>query len=113
MRQPLAPAFNPAAEPYAKGIYAEGIVESYQNNGENINIYPKVPGTIVEIPVHEGQVVRKERYCCGWTTRSRARPPSSRNLRRKPLMPCSRNSGRNPRGDFEVSKAQLTYAGHN
>lgn len=56
---PLGPAFSPAANPYAKGIYAEGIVESYQNNGENINIFPNISGTIVGIPVHEGQWVRK------------------------------------------------------
>ncbi len=53
------PAFNPAANPYAKGIYAEGIVESHQSNGENINIYPNISGTIVEIPVHEGQLAQK------------------------------------------------------
>jgi HlyD family secretion protein len=56
---PQAPAFNPAANPYPKGVYAEGMVESYQNNGEDINIYPNISGTIVEIPVHEGQSVRK------------------------------------------------------
>ncbi len=56
---PLGPAFSPAANPYAKGIYAEGIVESYQNNGENINIFPNISGTIVGIPVHEGQWVGK------------------------------------------------------
>ncbi len=56
---PLGPAFSPAANPYAKGVYAEGVVESYQNNGENINIFPNISGTIVDIPVHEGQWVRK------------------------------------------------------
>ncbi len=54
-----APAFNPAANPYEKGIYAEGIVESYQNNGQNINIYPEVAGTVVDIPVREGQTITK------------------------------------------------------
>ncbi len=43
--QPLPPAFNPAANPYAKGIYAQGIIESAQAHGENINIYPEVAGT--------------------------------------------------------------------
>jgi HlyD family secretion protein len=56
---PLPPAFNPASDPYAKGVYAQGIVESYQASGANINIYPNVSGTIVDIPVHEGQLVRK------------------------------------------------------
>ncbi len=53
------PAFKPAANPYAKGVYAEGIVESYQNNGEDINIFPNISGTIIDVPVHEGQWVRK------------------------------------------------------
>jgi len=56
---PQGPLFNPAANPYARGVYAEGIIESYQGNGANINIYPEVPGTIVDIPVSEGQFVHK------------------------------------------------------
>ncbi len=58
-KKPLPPVFNPASNPYAKGIYAEGMVESYQNNGENTNIYPEVPGVVVKIPVAEGQKVHK------------------------------------------------------
>ena len=49
------PAFAPASNPYAKGIYAEGIVESYQASGANVNVYPEVPGVITEILVSEGQ----------------------------------------------------------
>lgn len=55
----LAPAFTPATNPYAKGVYAEGMVEAHQNNGANINIFPNISGTIVDIPVREGQLVRK------------------------------------------------------
>ena len=55
----LPPAFNPAANPYAKGIYAEGIIESSQPHGENINIYPEVPGPISEVLVSEGARVHK------------------------------------------------------
>jgi HlyD family secretion protein len=51
------PAFSPAANPYAKGIYAEGIVESYQSSGENVNIYPEVSGTVTRILAAEGQQV--------------------------------------------------------
>ena len=57
--KPQPPAFSPASNPYGKGIYANGIIESYQLNGENINIYPEVPGTIIKILVAEGQSVRK------------------------------------------------------
>jgi HlyD family secretion protein len=55
---PQPPAFNPAASPYPSAIYAEGMVESAQTSGENINIYPEVAGTVKEILVSEGQQVR-------------------------------------------------------
>jgi HlyD family secretion protein len=55
--KPLPPVFNPAPNPYGQGIYANGIVESYQANGENTNIYPEVPGAIVRVLVTEGQQV--------------------------------------------------------
>ena len=58
-KPPLAPVFNPASDPYVSGIYAEGIEESVQSSGENINIYPEVPGTVKQILVTEGQEVRK------------------------------------------------------
>jgi HlyD family secretion protein len=54
----LPPAFNPAASPYSSAIYAEGIVESAQASGENINIYPEIGGTVKEILVSEGQQVK-------------------------------------------------------
>ncbi len=55
----LPPAYNPAANPYAHGIYSEGIVESAQSQGENINIDPEVSGPIAQVLVAEGQTVRK------------------------------------------------------
>jgi HlyD family secretion protein len=58
-KPPLPPVFSPVSDPYVSGIYAEGIVESVQSSGENINIYPEVPGTVKEILVSEGQEVRK------------------------------------------------------
>ena len=58
-KKPQPPVFNPASNPYAKGVYSVGIIESYQTNGENINIYPEVPGTVTEILVSEGEIVRK------------------------------------------------------
>ena len=56
---PLPPAFNPPTNPYPNGIYAEGMVESDQPSGENINIYPEVSGTVKQILVAEGQEVKK------------------------------------------------------
>ena len=52
------PLFTPAANPYANGIYASGIVESYQSNGSDITIFPEVAGRVTRILVKEGQVVR-------------------------------------------------------
>lgn len=56
--KPQRPAFTPAANPYPKGIYANGIIESEQANGANVNIYPEVSGTVLKIPVSEGQQVK-------------------------------------------------------
>jgi HlyD family secretion protein len=59
VQPPLAPAFAPPTNPYPQGIYAEGMVESAQASGENINVYPEVSGTVKQIPVREGQEVKK------------------------------------------------------
>jgi HlyD family secretion protein len=60
-QQPKAqpPLFPPAANPYAHGIYSNGIIESAQPQGQNINIYPEVAGPITAVLVAEGQQVRK------------------------------------------------------
>ena len=60
-RQPHAqpPVFSPAVNPYANGIYANGIVESDQPQGQNINIYPEVTGPITRVLVAEGQAVHQ------------------------------------------------------
>ncbi len=60
-RQPpaQAPLFNPAANPFGKGIYSNGVIESDQPDGENINIYPEVAGPITRVLIAEGQLVRK------------------------------------------------------
>jgi len=52
------PVFEPASNPFANGIYANGIIESYQANGTNINIYPEVSGTVTRILVQEGDTVQ-------------------------------------------------------
>jgi len=55
----LPPSFPPPSNPFPTGIYAEGIIESDQPSGENINVYPEVPGTVKQILASEGQQVRK------------------------------------------------------
>ncbi len=57
--KPLPPVFNPAPNPYEAGIYANGIVESAQSHGENVNIYPEVTGVITRILVSEGDSVKQ------------------------------------------------------
>ncbi|HXQ46722.1 MAG TPA: biotin/lipoyl-binding protein [Caulobacteraceae bacterium] len=54
---PQPPAFQPAANPYAKAIYAEGIIEGAQSSGENINVLPEVSGPVIATFVKEGDVV--------------------------------------------------------
>lgn len=57
-KPPLPPVFSPPTNPFASGIYTNGIVESYQDSGVNIPIYPDVSGRIVGIYVHEGDHVK-------------------------------------------------------
>lgn len=52
------PLFEPVRNPYAAAIYTNGIVESAQANGQNINIYPEVAGTVRRVLVREGEQVR-------------------------------------------------------
>ena len=57
VKKPQLPVFQPVSNPYTTAIYANGIIESEQQGGSNINIYPEVPGTITQVLVHEGQQV--------------------------------------------------------
>ena len=56
-RKAQPPVFTPVTNPYSSGIYANGMIESYQPSGENINIFPEVYGPIVKVMVAEGQEV--------------------------------------------------------
>jgi HlyD family secretion protein len=49
--------FAPVSSPYDSAIYANGIVESDQSSGSNINIFPEVSGPITKVLVREGQQV--------------------------------------------------------
>jgi HlyD family secretion protein len=53
------PLFKPAANPYAQGIYANGMIESEQALGANINVYPEVSGPITRILAAEGAHVHR------------------------------------------------------
>jgi HlyD family secretion protein len=56
-RKAQAPVFKPVSSPYDSAIFANGIIESDQPSGENINILPEVSGQITRILVQEGQKV--------------------------------------------------------
>ena len=56
--KPQAPVNKPVSSPYEASVYANGIIESDQASGANVNIYPEVSGPIVQVFAHEGQVVR-------------------------------------------------------
>jgi HlyD family secretion protein len=58
VRKPQPPVFKPVSNPYESAIYANGMVESDQPSGENINIFPEVSGPITKVLVHEGQQVK-------------------------------------------------------
>jgi HlyD family secretion protein len=52
---PLTINYNP----YKAGVYASGIVESFQASGSNVNIYPEVAGKITKIIATDGQMVKR------------------------------------------------------
>ncbi len=56
-RKAQPPVFAPVSNPYQSAIYANGIIESDQAGGSNINIYPEVSGLVKTVLVHEGQKV--------------------------------------------------------
>ncbi len=56
---PQPPVFTPASNPYSKGIYANGIIESLQDSGQNLPLYPEVSGAVVSVNVSEGQPVKR------------------------------------------------------
>jgi len=49
--------FQPISNPYDSAIYANGMIESDQPSGEDINIYPEVSGPITRVLASEGQSV--------------------------------------------------------
>ena len=50
--------FKPVSNPFETAIYANGMIESEQPNGANINIFPQVSGPITQVLVQEGQQVK-------------------------------------------------------
>ncbi len=109
--KPLPPVFNPAPNPYAQGIYANGIVESSQTNGANVNIYPEVPGTITHILVAEGQSVDAGTPLVTLDDTVQRPPWSSRGRRRRRRKALLDELRAQPRKEtLEVARAQVEMA---
>jgi HlyD family secretion protein len=51
------PVFTPVSNPFETAIYSNGMIESEQASGENINLFPDVSGPVTKILVREGQSV--------------------------------------------------------
>ena len=93
--KPLPPVFNPAPNPYAQGIYANGIVESYQSQRREHQHLPRGRRLHRAHPGRRGAGGdRRGRRSCSSTTPSSARPPSSRSRRPRPRRRCSTSSAR-------------------
>ncbi|EGD59004.1 hypothetical protein Y88_1066 [Novosphingobium nitrogenifigens DSM 19370] len=52
------PLFKPVSNPYADGIYANGMIESLQPQGIDLALNPEVSGKVARVLVREGDHVR-------------------------------------------------------
>lgn len=110
-KKPLPPAFTPAMNPYAKGIYANGIIESYQSNGANINIFPEVPGTVTKILVTEGQTIPKGTPLLLLDDSVQRATVEQQKAQAEAALAMLRELKAQPRAEvLRVSKAQMEYA---
>ena len=110
-KKPLPPAFNPAQNPYAKGIYANGIIESYQSNGANINIFPEVSGTVTQILVKEGDKVSEATPLLLIDDSVQRATVEQQKAQADAALAMLRELKAQPRAEvLRVSKAQVEYA---
>lgn len=110
-KKPQPPVFNPAPNPYGKGVYANGIIESYQTNGENINIYPEVSGTVTRILVAEGQSVRRGMPLLAMDDSVQRATAQQQKSQAEAALALLEELKAQPRKEnLEVAKAQVEYA---
>lgn len=105
------PLFAPAPNPYAAGIYANGIIESAQGSGENVNLFAEVTAPVRRVLVADGSAVHAgqplieldDRVQRATTTQLQAQADAAERalaqLRAQPR-----------REQLEVSQAQLAQA---
>jgi HlyD family secretion protein len=55
--KPESPVYAPAQNPYLRGIYANGVIQSNQENGQDTALFAEVSGTVTQVFVKEGQSV--------------------------------------------------------
>ncbi|MHB1872947.1 MAG: efflux RND transporter periplasmic adaptor subunit, partial [Steroidobacteraceae bacterium] len=56
---PTQSPLSVSRDPYPKGFYAEGIVQSAQSSGDDVNVYPQVAGPAVRVYVRPGTQVAR------------------------------------------------------
>ncbi len=111
-KKPMPPVFTPASNPYAKGIYANGIIESYQKNGENINIYPEVAGAVTQILVADGEAVHRGAPLLRIDDSvQRAVVQQQRSQAEAALALLEELRAQPRRENLEIAKAQVDFAG--
>lgn len=113
-QQPQPPVFTPAQNPYTKGIYANGIIESYQSNGANINIFPEVSGTITQILAVEGATVARGTPLLLMDDSVQKAVVEQQKAQAEAALALLRELKAQPRKEvMEVSKAQVEVAAAN
>ncbi len=113
-KKPLPPVFSPASNPYAKGIYANGIIESHQKSGENINIFPEVPGVVTQVLVSEREAVREgEPVLRIDDSVQRATVQQQKSQAEAALAMLEELRAQPRKENLEVAKAQVDLAGAN
>jgi len=110
-RTSALPPVHVEKNPYEAGIYATGIIESYQTNGENINIFPDVSGRVTEIFVKDGQSVTKGTPLFKIDDTQQKNTTQQAYYQMKAALAYLNELKAEPRKEtLEVSKAQLNYA---
>lgn len=56
---PTQPPLAVSRDPFSAGVYAEGIVQSEQASGDDVNVYPEVSGSTVRVDARPGSEVAR------------------------------------------------------
>ncbi|MGC9258133.1 HlyD family secretion protein [Desulfurella sp.] len=110
-RTTALPPVHVEKNPYEAGLYATGIIESYQTNGENINIFPDVSGRVVKIFAKDGQNVKKGAPLFKIDDTQQKNITQQAYYQMQAALAYLQKLKAEPRKEtLEVSKAQLEYA---